>query len=568
MPIEIDRTASKRSRRIIAPEPVDVVMREAAPVRHSPLCALFFGLGCLLVGAFLGALLGTPPFSSVIEVPPVGNHTAIGAAIGALLFMIAGFFVRSGNGKAPGRFAPVLGSMIIGGMAGAFIGSQFPEVGRGLGAELGALLFAIGTAGSPRRGRAAGRRSGAGWAFISMTMIALVCAGVSVYLPLVSNTYSFNLPTGLLFVTAPCAAAGALAGLLFAQSTGRRRILTVFTGLAALVAALVIIAAHQVPVRALEFPADKSVGTVRCAQWFVYSGHEARGIVRVPLLGDITFRITGEGPVDLAFAEGLTGLKDLDLMGAEITDDHLAHLAGLEDLDRLVLDGTPITGAGLKHLAKLRGLEQLMLNSTGVDDAGLEHLAGLYSLVELGLSNTAVTDAGMKTLAGLPNLETLTIFNTAVGDAGLAELVRLPRLRNLDAYDTKMTAEAVAQFRNQIPQCEVGNNAQPAPVPPPVEATPQPEPVPPPVEAAPVEEPAPDAPAIEAPAEAVPAEAAPAETAPAEAAPAETAPAEAAPIEAAPVPPPVLDPSAPPIVEEPAAEAPAPTEAAPAPAAP
>ena len=60
--------------------------------------------------------------------------------------------------------------------------------------------------------------------------------------------------------------------------------------------------------------------------------------------------------------------------------------------------GDQVTDAGLAHLAGLTALEFLHLGGTQVTDAGLVHLAGLTALEYLNLSRTQVTDVGVAEL--------------------------------------------------------------------------------------------------------------------------------------------------------------------------
>mgnify|MGYP001407054826 CR=1 FL=1 len=51
---------------------------------------------------------------------------------------------------------------------------------------------------------------------------------------------------------------------------------------------------------------------------------------------------------------------EVNLIGSEVTDAGLAHLAGLAALQFLHLNDTQVTGAGLAHLAGLTALEALI----------------------------------------------------------------------------------------------------------------------------------------------------------------------------------------------------------------
>jgi hypothetical protein len=65
---------------------------------------------------------------------------------------------------------------------------------------------------------------------------------------------------------------------------------------------------------------------------------------------------------------------EVNLIGSEVTDAGLAHLAGLTALEALDLDYTQVTDAGLAHLTGLTALEILFLDNTQVTDVGVAEL--------------------------------------------------------------------------------------------------------------------------------------------------------------------------------------------------
>jgi hypothetical protein len=77
---------------------------------------------------------------------------------------------------------------------------------------------------------------------------------------------------------------------------------------------------------------------------------------------DVPRRLTDKDLADLRpQLEALHALRDLDLSGAEITDEGLQHLKGLTQLKTLQLAGTEITDKGLQHLKCLTELKKLEL---------------------------------------------------------------------------------------------------------------------------------------------------------------------------------------------------------------
>jgi WD40 repeat protein len=120
--------------------------------------------------------------------------------------------------------------------------------------------------------------------------------------------------------------------------------------------------------------------------------------------------------------QGMSSLRQLEMINTKMTDVGLAHLKKLTDLEILVCAGTKLTGAGLVHLEGMTRLRILNLDNTEVTDEGLVHLKGLLGLRVLGLQQTRVTDAGLEHLAGLKDLVEIGLKGTAVTDRGVAKL--------------------------------------------------------------------------------------------------------------------------------------------------
>lgn len=81
----------------------------------------------------------------------------------------------------------------------------------------------------------------------------------------------------------------------------------------------------------------------------------------------------------------------LQMANPDVTDQTLAYLDGMTGLRELDLKDTQITDAGLEVLAKLPRLEKLWLRKTRITDAGFRrHLEPMPSLKMLDLQETAV----------------------------------------------------------------------------------------------------------------------------------------------------------------------------------
>jgi hypothetical protein len=168
----------------------------------------------------------------------------------------------------------------------------------------------------------------------------------------------------------------------------------------------------------------------RLAKWF---GPEIFGAVN-----KIDLR---EGKADnelLKHVGVLTELPRLDLSGADIDDDGLAHIADLP-LVELWLQSTKITDAAAATISDIKSLVFLQLNATSLSDDFLERLESMPALQDLGLRGTKVTGAGMRFLARHPSLKQVDVYSTEVDDAGVRHLVDCRALTDVGLSMTKVT---------------------------------------------------------------------------------------------------------------------------------
>jgi internalin A len=147
-------------------------------------------------------------------------------------------------------------------------------------------------------------------------------------------------------------------------------------------------------------------------------------------------------------------LRQLNILGAQVTDAGLAHLEGITGLRALYLSNMPITDAGLDHLT-LSKLRWLSLQNTAITDASLAHLRGSADLEFLSLNGTRITDAGLVHLSGLTSLTELSLENSAVTDAGLANLRRLTRLNTLWLGDSSVSVEGTRELKRSLPNLTI-----------------------------------------------------------------------------------------------------------------
>jgi internalin A len=191
----------------------------------------------------------------------------------------------------------------------------------------------------------------------------------------------------------------------------------------------------------------------------------------------VNLRLTKVGDGILKDLVGLKNLRELDLVGANITPAGLKQLTALKHLDLLYLSQLDVTDqalqslrqAGLLHVlagattlpdrSRPKTPEQvghMNLAVTWVSDAGLEHLAPLKNLRWLDLSGChQVGDPGLKSLAALPNLGGLNLNGTAVGDAGLKHLAAVKTLGQVQLIKTRVTDAGVRELQKALPGCEI-----------------------------------------------------------------------------------------------------------------
>jgi hypothetical protein len=156
---------------------------------------------------------------------------------------------------------------------------------------------------------------------------------------------------------------------------------------------------------------------------------------------------------EMEHVESLPRLKMLRLLGANITDDGLRHLAVLTVLEELSLTRTQVGDAGLEHVQGLTKLRRLNLYATNITDSGLKYLKRLGRLEDLCLSKTKVT--GLEHLKALTQLQYLQLDNTQVTDAGLEPIEGFSKLERLDLRGTRVTAAGVAKLQQALPNCTI-----------------------------------------------------------------------------------------------------------------
>ncbi len=129
----------------------------------------------------------------------------------------------------------------------------------------------------------------------------------------------------------------------------------------------------------------------------------------------------------MPLGKGFVALKELEVGGNRIADEHLSPMASLKNLEKLefrTIGYTQITDAGLASLAGLSKLREINLNgSVKVTDVGIGHFAKLTHLQKIDLGRTAVTAESAKVLGKLPALREVQIVHSRVGPQ-FAQIIR------------------------------------------------------------------------------------------------------------------------------------------------
>lgn len=179
--------------------------------------------------------------------------------------------------------------------------------------------------------------------------------------------------------------------------------------------------------------------------------------------------------------EGLRVASDRALAAVIDQSDHFADITILRFRKR-------ISAAGFEQAGKLNRFSKLGIGEfieSSIDDQGLQHLANWTNVRDLFFNGCPnVTDAGLRRLVDLPKLEALTLIEEGGGmvitdagmvhvgrmeqlrylllvnmpqitDAGLVYLHGLPNLKKILIRRTGVTAEALKQFFQALPDCHV-----------------------------------------------------------------------------------------------------------------
>lgn len=97
----------------------------------------------------------------------------------------------------------------------------------------------------------------------------------------------------------------------------------------------------------------------------------------------------------------------------------------------------------------------LQLSATRNTDALLDQIRGMPEIEELILDDVDITVAGLSKLSDLPNLRRVLSYAGVEGDKGLLALRDCKKLEAVAMFDSSITAEAVAELRQHLPQVRI-----------------------------------------------------------------------------------------------------------------
>lgn len=164
--------------------------------------------------------------------------------------------------------------------------------------------------------------------------------------------------------------------------------------------------------------------------------------------------ITDDGLAWLADAKGITQIYMNE--AGNVTDAGIAHLAGLTEMKELTILQANLTNRSLEHMQNMTKMEDLYIAySKGITDAGLVHLRKMKRLQRFMLDEVSVTGSGFVHFKELPELVSLSFTHCPVDDAAIEHLKVLEKLDNVNLRLTKVTPAAGRSLQKTLPDCDV-----------------------------------------------------------------------------------------------------------------
>ncbi len=151
----------------------------------------------------------------------------------------------------------------------------------------------------------------------------------------------------------------------------------------------------------------------------------------------------------MAYVRKLTGLQQLRLTNAEITNRSLPYLNKLKKLSLFEAKNVYIDGQGISRLKRLPVLSELILSKCHTLSGKLARLENSEAVHALSLSDCDLQNSDMNVFATLPNLNVLVIpYNPRINDEGFRAICHLTKLHILDLRETGVTSASVPLLKN------------------------------------------------------------------------------------------------------------------------
>jgi|GEM_PF-3787221 len=156
----------------------------------------------------------------------------------------------------------------------------------------------------------------------------------------------------------------------------------------------------------------------------------------------------------------LHSVESLEVIDSAYDAEELKQIGRLSDLRELCLIGCDLTSEDMEHLKELRKLTYLDVLLNRIGDDGLQYVRNMKQLKHLDVQyqeiGCGITDEGLKHLGSLEQLEYLGLSGNAITDAGIEAIGRLRNLKQLVLLSTQVTREGEAKLKRLLPECKVG----------------------------------------------------------------------------------------------------------------
>ncbi len=146
----------------------------------------------------------------------------------------------------------------------------------------------------------------------------------------------------------------------------------------------------------------------------------------------------------------LGGHRAADKKHLFVKPEELKHLTCLTELKILHLgENDGVTDDALLYVGKLSGLKELVLWDAPITDAGIKQLVGLKQLTHLDLAfATKLTTESLTQIVQFPNLERLSLAGTKVDDVSM--LSKLAKLKELQLG--KLMPKGIEELKKAKPE--------------------------------------------------------------------------------------------------------------------